>query len=225
MLCWNMVFHLEFALIKGEKMSWCCSTCCSIPTEALEKVWSLDAASTTSALKDCGVMFSRVSFIFTTASPIIWKTVGFLDPTDVLHLYALHYVYLPRINRHLATWKEGYIRHHIRTAGSRSPMQLFILGLLRMRGSDATAAREVYEPMEEVNWAALLWWLFWNASYWIVTSPYPFLVAEWVRELWHWLGWATIKLWWTGMYLRYSTRNRKPIVGPPDCGTPDNWPS
>ena len=89
---------------------------------------------------------------------------GVLDPTDPLHLYALHYVYLPRINRHLVTWKEGYIRHHIRMAGSRSPMQLFILGLLRMRGSDTTAAREVYEPRGEVNYFADKFWFFLSFS-------------------------------------------------------------
>lgn len=73
-----------------------------------------------------------------------------LDPSNPLHLYALHYVFIPRINKHLDTWKAGFIRHHIRTAGSRSPMQLYILGLLGMRGSQARIATEVYGSSNEV---------------------------------------------------------------------------
>lgn len=46
---------------------------------------------------------------------------GSLDPTNQINLFALHFVYLPRINRHLNIWKGGYVRHRIRTAGSRSP--------------------------------------------------------------------------------------------------------
>ena len=81
---------------------------------------------------------------------------GFLDPTNQLNLFALHFVYLPRLNRHLNIWKGGYMRHRIRTAGSRSPMQLYILGMLRIRGSDLTAAREMYEPQTEVHVFLLL---------------------------------------------------------------------
>ena len=55
---------------------------------------------------------------------------GFLDLTNQSNLFALHFVYLPRINRHVNIWKGGYVRHRIHTAGSRSPMQLYILGLL-----------------------------------------------------------------------------------------------
>lgn len=77
-----------------------------------------------------------------------------LDPSNPLHLYALHYVFIPWINKHLDTWKAGFIRHHIRTAGSRSPMQLYILGLLGMRGSQARIATEVYGSSNEV-WSGL----------------------------------------------------------------------
>mgnify|MGYP000093785559 FL=1 len=76
---------------------------------------------------------------------------SFLDLTNQFNLFALHFVHLPRINRHLDIWKAGYVRHRIRTVGSRSPMQLYILGLLRLRGTELTAAREIYEPRTEVH--------------------------------------------------------------------------
>ena len=76
---------------------------------------------------------------------------GLLDPINPAHLFAIHYVYVPRINQHLTTLKDGYIRHNIRTAGNHIPMQLYILGLLRTRGSHGTIASEVYEPSNQVN--------------------------------------------------------------------------
>lgn len=45
-----------------------------------------------------------------------------IDLTNEAHIFALHFVYVPRINNHLNVWKSGYVRHHIRTAGNRTPM-------------------------------------------------------------------------------------------------------
>lgn len=75
---------------------------------------------------------------------------GILNPTNQDHLFALHFVFVHRINRHLNMWKAGHVCHRIRTAGSRSPMQLYILGFLRVRGTDLVTAREMYEPRTEV---------------------------------------------------------------------------
>ena len=76
---------------------------------------------------------------------------GVLDPTSESDMFALHYVYKPQINHHLSVWKEGYLRHRIRTAGQRTPMQLYILGMLQMRGSGQLPAQEVYEQLSEVS--------------------------------------------------------------------------
>ena len=73
-----------------------------------------------------------------------------LDPANQGHLFALYFVSVPRINRHLNLWKAGYVRHKIRTAGSRSLKQLYTLGLVRMRGTDLVAAREMYEPRTDI---------------------------------------------------------------------------
>jgi hypothetical protein len=79
------------------------------------------------------------------------ENCGVLDPNDDLHLFCLHYVYVPRINKHLDRWKEGYIHHKIRTAGNKTPMQLYILGLLRQRNSNNLAVQQAYEPLSEVS--------------------------------------------------------------------------
>lgn len=60
---------------------------------------------------------------------------GELNPMNDLEMYCLHFIFVPRINEHLKKWQEGWNRHHIRTAGNRTPLQLYIMGLLRSNGS------------------------------------------------------------------------------------------
>lgn len=74
-----------------------------------------------------------------------------LDPTNPTHLFSLHYVFVPRINRHLESWRQGYLHHRIRKAGNRSPMQLYILGLLQNRNTQHVAVRDLYEPLPLVR--------------------------------------------------------------------------
>ena len=45
-----------------------------------------------------------------------------------LHLKALHYVFIPRIQHHLDAFINAYIRKPLWTANSRSPIQLWISG-------------------------------------------------------------------------------------------------
>lgn len=40
---------------------------------------------------------------------------GILDPGDVFHLYALHYIYMERINSSLASFTEAWNDHPLRT--------------------------------------------------------------------------------------------------------------
>ena len=53
-----------------------------------------------------------------------------LSPTDEVDLFALHYVFLPRINEHLEMFSQAYSRHRIRTEGNHSPIQLWLHGML-----------------------------------------------------------------------------------------------
>lgn len=49
---------------------------------------------------------------------------GLLDPLNDVHLYALHFIYLPRINQSLRIFKEGWNCHKLQTVG-KSLQQLF----------------------------------------------------------------------------------------------------
>lgn len=55
---------------------------------------------------------------------------GMLDPFNTLHIAALHYVYLPKINEKLELWRNAWSRHRIRTVKS-SPIRLWVSGQLQ----------------------------------------------------------------------------------------------
>ena len=64
---------------------------------------------------------------------------GLLDALNEVHLFALDYVYIPRINKALQCFQDGWNHHGIRTAGHSSPQQLFVQGALRLRSSGLVA--------------------------------------------------------------------------------------
>ncbi len=73
---------------------------------------------------------------------------GLLDPLNDIHLYALHYVYLPRINDTLKGFVGGWNNHKIRTAGHKTPNQLFVEGSLQLHRS-GIAALDFLDPVDE----------------------------------------------------------------------------
>ena len=64
---------------------------------------------------------------------------GLLDPLNEVHLFALHYVYMPRLNQALKTFQDGWNHHGIRTANHHSPEQLFVRGALQLHSSGLVA--------------------------------------------------------------------------------------
>ena len=65
--------------------------------------------------------------------------IGLLDPVNEMHLYALHYVFLPRLRKAQKEFREAWNSHSIRTAQNRSPEQLFTEGALMLQRSGLTA--------------------------------------------------------------------------------------
>ena len=64
---------------------------------------------------------------------------GILEHTNPRCLYALEYVYLPRINYAIDLFVQGWNNHGIRTAAGHSPRQLFVSGVLRLQHSGLAA--------------------------------------------------------------------------------------
>ena len=50
-----------------------------------------------------------------------------LDSSNLVHITALHYVYLPLIGEKLERWKQAWSTHQLRTVNS-SPIRLWLSG-------------------------------------------------------------------------------------------------
>lgn len=70
------------------------------------------------------------------------ESCGILEPSNELHLFALHYVFLPRINRNLQIFKEAYNSAPLSTERGSSPIQLWIRGMLGVAHSQRRLALE-----------------------------------------------------------------------------------
>ena len=74
-----------------------------------------------------------------------------LDPTNDIHLFCLHYIFLPRINHHLDEWKQAWIMHPMSSEGCRTPYQLWTSGMLQYAAeSTALVASEMFEHLIQV---------------------------------------------------------------------------
>ena len=53
---------------------------------------------------------------------------GYLDISNEIHLYALHLVFVPRINKTLELFCAGWDNHQIRTARNLTPNRMWVTG-------------------------------------------------------------------------------------------------
>ena len=65
-----------------------------------------------------------------------------LDPNDDMHLYCLHLVFMPRINRHLELWREAWNHHPMSSVSNKTPLQSWVEG--RPRNEARLQEPEVY---------------------------------------------------------------------------------
>ena len=59
------------------------------------------------------------------------ENAGLLDPLNEVHLYALHFVYIPRINRSLQEFVVQWNNHPVSTENNLSPLQMYTTGTLQ----------------------------------------------------------------------------------------------
>ncbi len=70
---------------------------------------------------------------------------GYLMIDEEADLFCLEYVFLPRINKHLEMFLEGYDNHPIRSESNMSPNQLWLYGLHQHVPPEQTSS--------EINWS------------------------------------------------------------------------
>lgn len=73
------------------------------------------------------------------------ESEGIIDPDNELHMWALQYVYLPRINRDLGVFRRRWNNHGLRTERFSTPVQLFVRACLRMQNRPLRAIQGVFE--------------------------------------------------------------------------------
>ncbi len=62
-------------------------------------------------------------------STIFFEDTGILYINNEADWYALHYVFLPAIQKQLDIFQQSWAHHQLRTERNRSPQQLWLLGL------------------------------------------------------------------------------------------------
>ncbi|XP_041865100.1 uncharacterized protein LOC121654829 isoform X2 [Melanotaenia boesemani] len=56
---------------------------------------------------------------------------GFLSIGNTIHIFCCHYVFMPRLQNDLDTFRSGWDNHPLRTEGHMTPNQLWVLGFAR----------------------------------------------------------------------------------------------
>ena len=78
------------------------------------------------------------------------ESVNLLNPDNDIHIFCLHMVFIPRINNHLKSWQEAWVKHPLRTEHNLFPEQLWTAGLHKIAGTGSHIAKEVFEDIDEV---------------------------------------------------------------------------
>ena len=60
---------------------------------------------------------------------------GILDPLNERQLFALHYVFAPRINWSIEEFRQSWNHHRLRTAHHKTPYPVFIAGCILLQQS------------------------------------------------------------------------------------------
>lgn len=70
---------------------------------------------------------------------------GMIDINNRAHLWCLHFVFLPFINQELNLFQNERNKLGLRTEHSKTPEQLFVMGMLKRHSATSTAAAAFWE--------------------------------------------------------------------------------
>lgn len=95
--------------------------------------------------------------VFRVVTRILYYTfqsmeeAGILERSNTLHLFALHFTFLPRINRALESFVEAWNLPPIRTEHNWTPEQIWTNGMIDLRNRQLPAVADVLESMESTD--------------------------------------------------------------------------
>ena len=73
------------------------------------------------------------------------ESIEMLDPNNEIDLYALHYVFLPRLNKSLDTFVMQWNNHPLSSEHGHTPLQVWTQGFYNFALSDRTTVREMLD--------------------------------------------------------------------------------
>ena len=76
---------------------------------------------------------------------------GQLNVTNVLDLYSLRFIYLPRINDHFIKFVNAWNAHLLSYEHKKSPNQLCIRDLHKLAGTSSRICKETWDPSSDVS--------------------------------------------------------------------------
>lgn len=69
---------------------------------------------------------------------------GILDSLNELHMFCLHYIYLPRIQRSVNEFREQWNNHGLSTQGGQTPLQLWHMGIVNNVGLPDSISDDIF---------------------------------------------------------------------------------
>lgn len=112
--------------------------------------WGVDRGSMLTGSSD---MHQSVTKVFYRLFYYLEET-KLLDPTNNIHIYSLHYVYVPRINLRLILFRNAWNKHGLRTEHALTPEQLFVAGALQLRNSRMVAL-DFFDNIQSNNYGVV----------------------------------------------------------------------
>ena len=76
------------------------------------------------------------------------ENAGVLDRLNEVHLFALHYVFLPRINRGIDEFVLDWNNHPLSSAGNRSPLSVWYSGVTSSINTQYSAGQNIVEGQD-----------------------------------------------------------------------------
>ena len=74
--------------------------------------------------------------------------LGILDPLNELHLFALHYIYIPVINQALDLYCSAWNMHSLSSCKSKTPLQLYTEGMIMLQHHNIPSL-DYFQPVQE----------------------------------------------------------------------------
>ena len=91
----------------------------SVHNSRIERLWR-------DLFQGCNILYYNLFYYM--------ESEGLLNPDNDVHLFCLHYAFLPRINASIEAFREAWNQHPMQSENGRSPQQQWISGMAQYYG-------------------------------------------------------------------------------------------